>query len=115
MLASPRTALFEIKLRISDPGDVARVFIEDVLIAETIVGKTVGLGELYLLRGALHTITVEFHESTGPAAINLQWSSREIAQQFVAAYYFYPRWLPLKGSPFPCELVTMNISSPLSP
>ena len=115
MLASPRTALFEIKLQISDPGDVARVFIEDVLIAETMVGTTVGLGQLYLLRGALHTITVEFHESTGPAAVNLQWSSRQIAVQSIAAYYFFPRWLPLKGSPFPCELVPMNISSPLPP
>ena len=105
MLASPRTALFDVNLRISDPGDVARIFIEDVLVAETTAGTTVGRGQIYLLRGSLHTITVEFHELTGSAAISLQWSSREIAQQSISAYYFYPRWLPLRGSPFPCELL----------
>ena len=50
LVASPRTALFHLELRIPDVEDAARVYIEDVLIAET-TESLVAVGQVYLLRG----------------------------------------------------------------
>lgn len=110
LVASPRTALFHLELRIPDVEDAARVYIEDVLIAET-TESLVAVGQVYLLRGALHTVAVEYHESTGPAAVSLAWSCREISSQPIPAHYLYPRGVPLKDSPLHLQLVPSNGSS----
>ena len=111
MLASPQTALFTLDLRISDSNDAARVYVEGVLVAEAIGGTLVGSGQVYLLRGALHAITIEYHESIGTAAIALAWSSREVSHQPIASYYLYPSWMPIDGSPFALELSSRNKSA----
>ena len=104
LLQSPYTTTVQLELRLSDSDDAARVHIDGDLVAESQKYTNV-TGEIQLLKGALHTITVEFYEFTGPAAIRLEWASQEIAKQPIAAYYLYPRSVPLRGSPFYYSLV----------
>lgn len=99
-LASPRTSLFKIVLKIADCEDAARVFIDGCLVAQTKAGSNSGIGEIYLLRGGLYSLSVEYRESTGPAAISLEWTNQEITKQLIPAYYLHPRGDSLQHSPF---------------
>ena len=101
LLEAPETAFFRLELRLGDENDVARMFIDDVLVTETM--DDIGYGHAYLTRGALYAINVEFQESTGSAALSVEWSSSEIKRQPIAAALLYPRCRPLKGSPFSYE------------
>lgn len=102
LLEAPETAFFRLVVRLSDINDVARVSIDDAIVTETEAG--VGFGHVYLTRGALYGISVEFYESTGPAAISVEWSSLEMKAQPVGAAFLFPSWKTLRGSPYSFEV-----------
>ena len=104
MLASPQSSYFEFALKIADYGDVARVFIDGDLIAQTGPGKDSGTGSKHLVRGGLYSISIEYYESTGLAAILLEWSHPEISKQPIPAYYLHPHGDSLQHSPFPFQV-----------
>ena len=113
LLESPESAQFRLELGLLDPDDAARIFIDETVVVETSPGQRRGGGFVYLVRGALHSIIVEFHKSPGPAGISVEWSSPDMAQQPIAACFLYSRWRRLKGSPFQYErLPSLNSSSP---
>ena len=105
LLAPPQTAEFCIELRLVDPAGAARIYIGDTLVAEVATGTSVATGQLHLLKGALYSITVEFHQIIGTAAMSVVWSSREMVQRPIAAFFLVPHWQPLKGSPLTLEFL----------
>ena len=104
LLASPQTALFRLNLKIADSDDSARVFIDGHPIAQSKTGSSFATGDVHLVRGGLYTISVEYFESTGPAAILLEWTNPEISKQPIPAYYLYPRGESFHRSPFVFEV-----------
>jgi len=106
LLASPETDFFRFNLQLRDSNDESRLLIDNDLVAETKLGQNNGFGHARLIRGALHTIALEFYATVGQAAISLEWASTTIARQPITSFFLYPRWQSLMGSPFPCTVAS---------